>query len=177
MFYKPKFCCQCGEKVERAEWRLWTSRRFCEFCETEFKGEQLFKSGAAAACLLIGALGMAGLFRQTPVAATDPGASPAAARPAGFAAAPPQAQTFRNETPPSGVSPQGEESVVTQAAAATQAEPLEKTSEQPPRARKSSDKPTYYCGALTKKGTPCSRKVRSKGIRCWQHEGAESALQ
>ncbi|ASZ12413.1 hypothetical protein CK934_16325 [Chitinophaga sp. MD30] len=25
-----------------------------------------------------------------------------------------------------------------------------------------------YCGALTKKGTPCRRKVRGGG-RCWQH--------
>ena len=177
MFYKPKFCCQCGEKVERAEWRLWTSRRFCEFCETEFKGEQLFKSAAAAACLLIGALGMAGLFRQTPAAATESAASPAVARPAGLAVTPPPSQTFRNETPPSGVLPPGEASAVTQAAAAPHAEALEKTNEQPPRVRNSSDKPTYYCGALTKKGTPCSRKVRSKGIRCWQHEGAESAVQ
>jgi hypothetical protein len=28
----------------------------------------------------------------------------------------------------------------------------------------------YYCGALTRKGTPCSRRVR-KGERCWQHAG------
>src|SRR5690606_28069530 len=97
MFYKPKFCCQCGEKVERAEWRLWTSRRFCEFCGTEFKGAQLFTSGAAAACSPRGVLGMAGLLRQPPVAATDAGATPAAAMPAGFAASPPRSQPFRNE--------------------------------------------------------------------------------
>lgn len=33
----------------------------------------------------------------------------------------------------------------------------------------------YYCGATTKKGTPCSRKVKGGG-RCWQHKGQEAML-
>ena len=36
MLYKPKFCCHCGEKIERIDWNLLTSRRFCELCQTEF---------------------------------------------------------------------------------------------------------------------------------------------
>jgi hypothetical protein len=32
---------------------------------------------------------------------------------------------------------------------------------------------TYFCGAATKKGTACSRKVKGGG-RCWQHEGQEA---
>ena len=36
MPYKPKHCCQCGEKIDRIDWKPWTSRRFCELCETEF---------------------------------------------------------------------------------------------------------------------------------------------
>jgi hypothetical protein len=31
----------------------------------------------------------------------------------------------------------------------------------------------YFCGYPTKKGTPCSRKVREKGARCYQHDGLE----
>ncbi|MBD0325234.1 MAG: hypothetical protein ICV68_02320 [Pyrinomonadaceae bacterium] len=31
--YKPIFCADCGERIERDKWRLWTSRRFCEICE------------------------------------------------------------------------------------------------------------------------------------------------
>ena len=38
----------------------------------------------------------------------------------------------------------------------------------------------YFCGAATKKGTPCSRRVKRPGERCWQHAGmpamAESAV-
>jgi hypothetical protein len=29
----------------------------------------------------------------------------------------------------------------------------------------------YLCGARTKKGTPCSRRVHG-AVRCWQHKGA-----
>ena len=37
MLYKPNFCCQCGDAIERVEWKLWTSRRFCENCEIHFR--------------------------------------------------------------------------------------------------------------------------------------------
>ena len=34
---------------------------------------------------------------------------------------------------------------------------------------------TYICGARTKKGTPCSRRVHQPG-RCWQHKGMPAML-
>jgi hypothetical protein len=34
---------------------------------------------------------------------------------------------------------------------------------------------TYQCGARTKKGTPCSRRVHGP-VRCWQHKGAKPML-
>jgi len=33
----------------------------------------------------------------------------------------------------------------------------------------------YYCGAETKKGTPCTRKVKGN-VRCWQHTGMRAML-
>ncbi|MFL6332019.1 MAG: hypothetical protein ACJ754_01595 [Pyrinomonadaceae bacterium] len=33
----------------------------------------------------------------------------------------------------------------------------------------------YICGARTKKGTPCQRRVRGPG-RCWQHRGQPAML-
>lgn len=33
----------------------------------------------------------------------------------------------------------------------------------------------YVCGARTKKGTPCQRRVRAPG-RCWQHRGKPAIL-
>lgn len=34
---------------------------------------------------------------------------------------------------------------------------------------------TYLCGAKTKKGTPCSRRVHGP-VRCWQHKGAAAMM-
>ena len=31
----------------------------------------------------------------------------------------------------------------------------------------------YYCGAETKKGTPCSRRVKGN-VRCFQHQGMQA---
>jgi hypothetical protein len=39
----------------------------------------------------------------------------------------------------------------------------------------SAAEPTYTCGARTKKGTPCSRRVHGS-VRCWQHKGAKAIL-
>lgn len=33
------------------------------------------------------------------------------------------------------------------------------------------ESPTAACGARTKKGKPCSRRVAAAGDRCWQHAG------
>lgn len=34
-----------------------------------------------------------------------------------------------------------------------------------------SDEPVYICGARTRKGTPCRRRVHAAGERCYQHKG------
>lgn len=33
-------------------------------------------------------------------------------------------------------------------------------------------KEAFYCGAMTKAGTPCKHRVKVKGAHCWQHQGA-----
>jgi len=33
------------------------------------------------------------------------------------------------------------------------------------------DEPVYLCGARTRKGTPCRRRVHAAGERCYQHKG------
>ena len=40
----------------------------------------------------------------------------------------------------------------------------------------SSDDVVYICGARTKKGTPCRRRVHSAGERCYQHKGRLAML-
>jgi hypothetical protein len=38
-----------------------------------------------------------------------------------------------------------------------------------------SEEEVYLCGAQTKKGTPCSRRVHGP-VRCWQHKGARAMM-
>jgi hypothetical protein len=45
-----------------------------------------------------------------------------------------------------------------------------------PAAPVSADEPGYICGARTKKGTPCHRRVHVAGERCFQHKGMPSLL-
>jgi hypothetical protein len=51
-----------------------------------------------------------------------------------------------------------------------------------PAAQSSSNAPApitagdvYTCGARTRKGTPCSRRVHGP-VRCWQHKGLPAML-
>jgi hypothetical protein len=39
----------------------------------------------------------------------------------------------------------------------------------------STNEDVYICGARTKKGTPCSRRVHGP-VRCWQHKGMPAML-
>jgi len=153
MLYKPNFCCNCGEKIERTEWNMLTSRRFCEACAAENRRHDRLPQVAVAGGVLAVMFGFGTLFgggREQPLPVHSLDASPALPRaevPAAKAAdkieapqvAPTTPQTAAQITPPSTVA----------------AAPAK----------------TYYCGALTKKGTPCSRKVKAAGMRCYQHEG------
>ena len=40
----------------------------------------------------------------------------------------------------------------------------------------SPDDAVYICGARTKKGTPCRRRVQAAGERCFQHKGMPAIL-
>jgi hypothetical protein len=51
-------------------------------------------------------------------------------------------------------------------------QPAEETS---PREAPVISEQLYLCGARTKKGTPCSRRVHGP-VRCWQHKGAAAML-
>jgi hypothetical protein len=38
------------------------------------------------------------------------------------------------------------------------------------------DEPIYICGARTRKGTPCRRRVHAAGERCYQHKGLSAMV-
>ena len=158
MLYRPVFCCNCGEKIVRDEWRLWTSRRFCALCATEHQGAEFLPKAIVGIGALAIIFSVASSIRgpnysrdaagfptqQTKVSLKPPSADRSTASDAGKAV----------EPLPRNIDPQPN----------TKAE----INEQPQREKRSSEETVYYCGAITKKGTPCTRRVKTKGF-CWQH--------
>ena len=125
--YRPNFCAECGDKIVRLRWRVWTSRRFCDKCSSRFVSVDVLRRVCAAAVLVfIGVLIGRGCRQERPPLVIER-----------TAAAPAQ------------------NSSVAQAAVVSEE--------------------IYICGARTKKGTPCSRRVHGP-VRCWQHKGLPAML-
>lgn len=141
--YRPNFCAECGERVVRARWRVWSSRRFCAACAGRF-GRRRFIAPLALAASLAGAgflLGRAGRPAPPPLV-VERGVLSLAPIPAAGAA---EARGGPKPEPRYGPDGTGTE------------RPTEP------------DEVISVCGARTKKGTPCQRRVRGHG-RCWQHK-------
>src|SRR4051812_35164589 len=64
MFFRPSFCAHCGEKIERSDWGVFSSRRFCQVCESEFKGVDLIPRVIVGAGVLAGVLGLGAYIRS-----------------------------------------------------------------------------------------------------------------
>jgi len=170
MSYKPNFCCQCGEKIERVDWNLLTSRRFCELCSTEFGIHEKIPLILIAAGVLFGLFGI-GMYFRAPDKTLN--------------VSPNQLVSVQNanktETNRSILSSNSSDAPAQQPQIQTDNSALAKTDVLPvtqnPKA-KNDETPTedvYFCGAMTKKGTPCSRRVKGGG-RCWQHAGQTAML-
>lgn len=165
MLFRPNFCANCGEKVERADWGILTSRRFCLVCESEFKGQDLIPRAIVATGILSGIFGI-GFYMQS-------GTRPAAA----LVAKPPAKQTNQaTAANPSASQPANVETPRAVDVQSSMSMPRtlgsQPTGQQVP---KPVEEIGYHCGAETKKGTPCSRRVKGN-IRCYQHKGMPAML-
>lgn len=128
--YRPNFCCECGQKIVRLRWFVWTSRRFCDKCLRKFaKTHWLQPSLTIVALLVVGILVGRGCRRAPPPLIIERATAPTTPKSASVSAAQPSPAT----------------------------------------------EAVYICGARTKKGTPCSRRVHGP-VRCWQHKGAPAML-
>jgi hypothetical protein len=164
MLYRPNFCCNSGEKIERVDWSIFTSRKFCDLCQTEFRAKDLGPK------LLAGV----GLLFLTAIVSSVFG--PAQPKPkvvsseflASSTASKPRVETNLNTTSTSSAQSQTGNNVNT-LAASPQAAGVSKSV-----AAVRTSEAVYYCGAATKKGTACSRRVKRPGERCWQHQGMPS---
>jgi len=173
MPYKPKHCCQCGEKIDRVDWKPWTSRRFCELCETEFGIYDKLKWILVGIGLLFGLYGIGSYFqkpdKQLSIAANQ------------FAAANPKSDTAQQKTVGQVPIDDGVQSPLKASnSAAPTKSPMAalksdlKTKQSESQTGEAVEK-VYFCGATTRKGTMCSRRMKNGG-RCWQHAGQAALL-
>ena len=158
--YRPNFCADCGERVLRERWRAWTSRRFCPACERRFG--RAWPRPVIACCLIALAAFAAGrLMRPQPPPLTIE-----------HRELPLPGLLARQSQSSDGAARQGSPSQpATQSQAPAQHGPDGTSSERPT----DPFEVVSVCGARTKKGTPCSRRVRGTG-RCWQHRGRPAML-
>ena len=166
MLYRPNFCCNCGEKIERADWSILSSRKFCDLCQTEHGAKDWglrLVSVFGLVCLMAV---VSSFFRpHSPTVKTISTESATLAfEPSGTSEANLNTTTNQSLQSQNGTSP----------AVPTVSLPPANTAN--PLASKKEIEAVYYCGAATKKGTPCSRRVKHAGERCWQHQGMPSIL-
>jgi len=158
MRYTPNFCCNCGERIERLNWPLWSGKRFCQLCETDFWIFDAAPKLAVAVVALLGLLGFA-TFLRTPVESPNRVAT----------------QSFLQQTSAAAVPAASAQPSLSRSGSATDvnstapSHPPDKTSVAHQNREPSSG--TFHCAAMTRKGTPCSRRVKAAGNRCWQHKG------
>ena len=145
--YQPNFCSNCGAKLLRLRWHFWTSRRFCNECARRLRKARLVP-------ILLTTLG---LFGAGYVAGRVRRASP-----------PPLIIERRSDSPLNDTTGR---SARQPAKSATDVNPTAATTNSPATV----EELVYLCGARTKKGTPCSRRVHGP-VRCWQHKGMPGML-
>jgi len=176
MPYKPKYCCQCGGKIDRIDWKPWNSRRFCELCETDFVVYDWLVRALFGIGLLLGLFGIGSIF-QTPEKhlsyAPNQLSSLSVSGNKGEVSNQKSAVQVSTDTgvqPPAQIS--NSISQIKSQIAPLPADLKNKSVETVPN---SSSEASYFCGAQTKKGTLCSRRVRGGG-RCWQHTGQAAMI-
>ena len=163
--YKPNFCSDCGERVERSRWHLWTNRRFCSDCAPRFRKPQLlstFVAGTALFCLGLVAGRVA--RPQAPPLIVERGQLPALNAPA-----------MKEKGPTSQAAAETNALVETNAGEANKPEPSYGPDGSATERPTDPEEVVSICGARTQKGTPCQRRVRGTG-RCWQHKGLPAML-
>lgn len=170
MFYTPKFCCECREKIERTVWRPWTNRRFCQLCATNFGISDTLQIFALIALSFISIIGVANILRKPEkeliISSNQNSGNVAGRSNSQIQSANSERKTSQNfaAVKETDVSGQTKQQVISVNRTATANQPVNQTMTMPPPTAT----PVSFCGAPTKKGSPCTRRVKNGG-RCWQH--------
>ena len=153
------YCAECGAHLKRKGWRAWLNGSLCEDC-----GQRLGKTGWARPLVVIATIVIAAFTLGRYV---RPGAPPLAIERA--ANSPLSDLPINlNDTAKSGSRNANSQSELPP----TSDDPSTRQTANPGPA----DNVVYLCGARTKKGTPCHRRVHFAGERCYQHKGMPAIL-
>lgn len=158
MLYRPSYCSNCGEKIVRANWQLWTSRRFCDVCVADNPAAEYGPKAVILLALVSIAAATTSFIGGGSDKRQNAESERRVERPAMIASL--------VATPMPVATPQVE-------VAKLQPTAIEKPSGKQPVVVTDT---STICGALTKKGTACSRRVKGS-IRCFQHQGMPSAAE
>ena len=178
MSYHPKFCCECREKIDRTVWRPWTSPRFCELCATDFGVYDKIRFGALISLALISIVGVGNMLRkpERELAISSNqlySTSVNSNRQTSFS------NNAADASNKSGVQNSALIKSANVSEQSKQASPAESNSQASAKQNVAAPTPVeekvYFCGAQTKKGAPCTRRVK-KPERCWQHAGQPPML-
>jgi len=146
--YKPNFCAECGGKLLRLRWHFWTSRRFCNDCARHLRKARSIPAFFVVLGLISAGYVAGRMRRPLP---------------------PPLIIERRTDSPLNDDGPG--KSTLRAVTTESGRNPTEAQGSSPA----SVEEPVYLCGARTKKGTPCSRRVHGP-VRCWQHKGSPAML-
>jgi hypothetical protein len=183
MLYKPKFCCQCGAEIQRIDWGLLTSRRFCELCETEYKIYDWIPRVFVGLGFFFIIIGL-GFYWQKPEKPLNIATHQIVSNKTQ------SNKNLANQNDSSQLSESGNvkdlektqqntsaNQFLTKAQVAVLNQKAQKQAQIKPNENQqtAASETLYFCGAQTKKGTPCTHRVRGGG-RCWQHVGQPAIL-
>ena len=140
----------------RAHRRVWTSRRFCAACGRRFR-----RASLGAAVVLVCALFAPGFLLGRLLRPPPP---PLVLERGGAGLAP---LPLATDAPPRSDEARGGTAAKPEPAYGPDGTANERPTDP--------EEVVYVCGARTKKGTPCQRRVRGPG-RCWQHRGMQAIL-
>jgi hypothetical protein len=147
--YSPNFCAECGERLTRKGWRALIRARHCDDCSRRLGKSDLVKGIATISIVAVSGFVVGRHLRPAapPLVIQRAANSPLSDMPVNLNDSA-RVASQRDSTRPN----------------ADALNPLP-----------ANDK-AYICGARTKKGTPCHRRVHAAGERCFQHKGMSSLL-
>lgn len=140
------YCSECGARRKRKGWQAWLQSSVCEDCARRLGRTSFARPLVVIAIITIAAFALGRYWRPSPPPLIIERAANSPLS---------DLPVDLNDTAKSGSRTQNSRSEISPTAA---------------------DDVVYLCGARTKKGTPCHRRVHFAGERCYQHKGRPAIL-